>query len=138
MEPSKNISSFENKYADGTRLIRHIFVRDYETRGYIGVWEHEKGARQPVRINVDLSVAEESEHHGDNLANVVCYNEVVQRIDDIISSGHISLVETLAEKIAEMELVEPRVLSVRVRVEKLAAVKGAASVGVEIERHQCR
>lgn len=138
MDPSKNISSFEQKYADGTRLVRHIFIRDYETLAYIGVWDHEKGARQPVRINVDLSVAEDQEHHGDQLTNVVCYNEVVQRIDDIIANGHISLVETLAEKVAEMELVEPRVLSVRVRVEKLAAVKGAASVGVEIERHQSR
>ena len=138
MKSSNNISSFNNNYADGSRMVRHIFVRDYETLAYIGVWEHEKGARQPVRINVDLSVAEEGEHHGDHLANVVCYNEVVQRIDDIISSGHISLVETLAEKVAEMELEEPRVLSVRVRVEKLAAVKGAASVGVEIERHQGR
>ena len=138
MTARENISSFDNKYADGTRLVRHIFVRDYETLAYIGVWDHEKGSRQPVRINVDLSVAEENKHHGDNLANVVCYNEVVQRIDDIIASGHISLVETLAEKVAEMELVEPRVLSVRVRVEKLAAVKGAASVGVEIERHQSR
>lgn len=138
MKPSNNISAFNSKYADGTRMVRHIFVRDYETLAYIGVWDHEKGARQPVRINVDLSVTEEHEHHGDNIANVVCYNEVVQRIDDIISSGHISLVETLAEKIAEMELVEPRVLSVRVCVEKLAAVKGAASVGVEIERHQSR
>lgn len=136
MSPDNNISPFNNNYADGNRLVRHIFVRDYETLAYIGVWEHEKGARQPVRINVDLSVAEEGEHHGDQLANVVCYNEVVKRIDDIIASGHISLVETLAEKIAEMELEEARVLSVRVRIEKLAAVKGAASVGVEIERHQ--
>ncbi len=136
MDPSKNISPFDSKYADGERLVRHIFIRDYETLAYIGVWDHEKGARQPVRINVDLSVAEDSQHHGDQLSNVVCYNEVVKRIDDIIASGHISLVETLAEKVAEMELDEPRVLSVRVRVEKLAAVKGAASVGVEIERHQ--
>lgn len=127
---------FSNKYADGSRMVRHIFVRDYETLAYIGVHDHEQGARQPVRINVDLSVIESKIHHGDQLANVVCYYEVVKRIDAILESGHISLVETLAEKIAEMELEEPQVLSVRVRVEKLAAVKGAASVGVEIERHQ--
>lgn len=138
MSPDNSSPIFSNKYADGTRMVRHIFVRDYETLAYIGVYDHERGARQPVRINVDLSVAESSEHHGDQLANVVCYYEVVKRIDDIIASGHISLVETMAEKIAEMELEEPRVLSIRVRIEKLAAVKGAASVGVEIERHQSR
>ena len=122
-------------YANAQNSVRHVFVRDYETLAFIGVFAHEKGARQPVRINVDLAVTEEGDH-GDQLANVVCYNEVVKRIDTIINEGHIHLVETLAEKIAEMELEEEKVTSVRVRVEKLAAVKGAASVGVEIERHQ--
>jgi len=125
----------QKKYADATRSVRHVFVRDYETLAFIGVFAHEKGARQPVRINVDLSVREDTDH-ADQLANVVCYNEVVNRIDEIINNGHIHLVETLAEKIAEEELVDARVVSVRVRVEKLAAVKGAASVGVEIERQK--
>lgn len=125
----------QNSYANANNSTRHVFVRDYETLAYIGVFAHEKGARQPVRINVDLAVTEAGDH-GDQLANVVCYNEVVKRIDTIINEGHIHLVETLAEKIAETELEEKKVTTVRVRVEKLAAVKGAASVGVEIERHQ--
>jgi len=124
-------------YANADLSLRHVFVRDYETLAYIGVFAHEKGARQPVRINVDLAVIEEADH-GDNINNVVCYNEVVKRIDEIIDNGHIHLVETMAEKIAELELASPLVASVKVCVEKLAAVKGAASVGVEIERKKDR
>jgi dihydroneopterin aldolase len=121
-------------YADAARAVRHIFVRDYVTSAEIGVWEHEKDTHQQVRISVDLSVQEDNTYHGDQLTNVVCYNDIVVNIDKIIQSGHINLVETLAEKIAEMALSDSRVLSARVKVEKLEAVEAAASVGVEIER----
>jgi len=122
-------------YADATRSVRHIFVRDYVVDAEIGVWEHEKDTHQKVRINVDLSVQENTAHE-DQLNNVVCYNDIVTNIQKIIGTGHINLVETLAEKIADMALIDPRVIGTRVKVEKLEAVEGAASVGVEIERHK--
>ncbi len=123
-------------YADAARGVRHVFVRDYVTDAEIGVWSHEKGDTQKVRISVDLSVIEQAEHHQDRIENVVCYNEVVLGIQRIIEAGHIQLVETLAEKIAEMSLDNTQVIKARVKVEKLEAVKAAASVGVEIERHR--
>ena len=123
-------------YADAARGVRHVFVRDYETDAEIGVWSHEKGNTQKVRISVDLSVIEGMEHHADNIEKVLCYNEIVLGIQQIIDAGHIHLVETLAEKIADMSLDNPQVIKARVKVEKLEAVKKAASVGVEIERHR--
>lgn len=123
------------RYADAERGVRHVFVRDFETMANIGVWDHEQGDTQPVRINVDLSVKEVKDPE-DQLENVVCYNKIVEGIKTIIGAGHINLVETLAEHIAEMSLADHRVTTARVRVEKLAAVEGAASVGVEIERHR--
>jgi len=137
-DESANVANIHSlPYADASRSVRHIFVRDFVTSAQIGVWEHEKDTHQKVRISVDLSVQEESAHN-DQLGNVVCYNDVVLNIQKIIAGGHINLVETLAEKIAESELSDIRVMSVRVKVEKLEAVKDAASVGVEIERHKYR
>jgi len=52
----------------------------------------------------------------------------------VIEAGHINLVETLAEQIASLALLDNRVLSARVRVEKLQVMEDAESVGVEIER----
>ncbi|MBV1900039.1 MAG: dihydroneopterin aldolase [Kordiimonadaceae bacterium] len=123
-------------FADATRSVRHIFVRDYVVDAQIGVWEHEKDTHQKIRINVDLSVHENTQHHDDQLSNVVCYNDIVTNIQAILAKGHINLVETLAEKIADMALTDKQVIGTRVKVEKLEAVEGAASVGVEIERHK--
>ena len=54
----------------------------------------------------------------------------------IIAQEHISLVETLAERIAALILVHPRVSCVTVRAEKLEA--GPGGVGVQIVRRRFR
>ncbi|TNE62732.1 MAG: dihydroneopterin aldolase [Alphaproteobacteria bacterium] len=123
-------------FADATRSVRHVFVRDYETEAEIGVYTQEKGKTQKIRLNVDLSVLESGDHHDDQLSNVVCYHDIIKGIQTILASGHINLVETLAEKIAALALDDNRVIGVRVKVEKLEAIKEALSVGVEIERHR--
>jgi dihydroneopterin aldolase len=120
------------KIANAERAIRHVFVRDLLLDAHIGVYKHEKGGTQPVRVNIDLTVAEAV--HGDSLDNVVCYATVVERIKSIVAEGHLNLVESLAERIAGSCLEDERVRVARVRVEKLAAIPEAASVGVEIER----
>lgn len=122
------------KIADALRSIRHVFVRDLDMEASIGVYREEFGRLQPIRLNVDLSVDDSRPVVEGDLSTVVCYDSVVRKIRTIVESGHIQLVETLAERIADMVLQDRRVKGVRVRVEKLAAVAGTASVGVEIER----
>ncbi|MDO8421834.1 MAG: dihydroneopterin aldolase [Parvibaculum sp.] len=120
------------KIADAARAIRHVFVRDLLLEAHIGVYAHEQGRTQPIRVNVDLTVHEAA--HSDALANVVSYEDVVNEIKAIVAAGHLNLVETLAEQIAAQCLMDERVSVARIRVEKLAAIAEAASVGVEIER----
>jgi len=123
------------KIANAGEAIRHVFVRDLVLEGEIGVYAHEKdGFRQPMRFNIDLTVREVA--HGDALENVVCYEEIVNKVKGLLTEGHVNLVETLAERIASRCLEDVRVERARVRVEKLAAIPEVASVGVEIERQR--
>jgi dihydroneopterin aldolase len=121
------------KIADSAKAIRHVFIRNLEVHAQIGIYHHEKGKVQPVRINVDLAV-EDAMKIEDRLDQVVDYGEITDRIRAIVNAGHINLAETLAERIAQTCFVDPRVKSARVRVEKLHALPGAESAGVEIER----
>jgi len=122
------------RIADALRQRRHVFVRDLVLEAPIGVWRHEHGVTQKVRINLDLTVRETERR--DELADVVCYQSAVDRVKAILAQGHVKLVETLAERIAGACLEDRRVIAARVRVEKLEAIPEAASVGVEIERLQ--
>ena len=120
------------KIADASRSTCHVFVHDLLLEAHIGVYAHEHNRTQPIRINVDLTVQEAA--HSDELTNVVCYETIVNKIKSIVAKGHLNLVETLAEQVATQCLEDSRVSVARIRVEKLAAITEAASVGVEIER----
>ena len=122
------------RIADAKMRTRHVFVRDLELNANIGVHKHEKGQLQPVRINIDLTVAEMDSELGDKLENVVDYEAVVKGVKAILAAGHLNLVETLAEKVAAHCLQDERVRVARVRIEKLKVLAEAQSVGVEIER----
>lgn len=120
--------------ADGAHKIRHVFIRDMVIDCSIGIYTHEKEHEQRVRINLDLAVGEGDDLINDDIRNVISYEDMAKGIEAIIATGHINLVETLAENIAEMCLQDKRVFSARVRVEKLDIIASAESVGVEIER----
>ncbi len=113
---------------------RKVFVRNLELSAYIGVYENEQGSPQPIRIDLEIDVMEPSDPIGDRLEDVVCYNKLTQGIKAIIEEGHIKLVETLAERIADLALSHAMVNAVTVKVEKPNAIIEAAAAGVEIFR----
>lgn len=131
MSPSPNVQPL--CIADAARGIRHVFIRNLELLAQIGVYGHEQGKLQPVRINVDLAV-EDVIAVADRLERVVDYATIEQKIRSLVATGHINLAETLAERITEACFDDRRVKTARVRVEKLHALPGAESAGVEIER----
>ncbi len=131
-QPENTVVPF--RIADAGRRIRHVFVRDLMLDGQIGIHAHEQGVHQRLRINIDLSVIDRHPLPADHIEHVVCYQEVVDGTTAIVRRGHVNLVETLAEEIAQDALAIPDVVAVRVRVEKLDAFANVASVGVEIER----
>ncbi len=118
------------------RQLDRIFVRDLVLACSIGVYDHEKEAPQRVRFNVDLRVRRSSGAIGDDLANVLSYDDVIHGIRDLTAERHFNLVETLAEEVATLCLANQRVARVQVKIEKLDVHPEAAAVGVEIERRR--
>jgi 7,8-dihydroneopterin aldolase/epimerase/oxygenase len=126
-------SVYPLRIADAGRRVRHVFIRNLELLAQIGVHGDEKGKLQPVRINVDLAV-DDNVLLEDKLEQVVDYGAITRKIRGLVGKGHINLAETMAERIADLCFEDERVKSARVRVEKLHALPGAESAGVEIER----
>jgi dihydroneopterin aldolase len=116
-----------------TRPTRRLFVRDLTLLAQIGVWRHEHGRRQRVRISIDLEV-EETPNPEDRLDDTVNYDRIIRAARDVVAAGHVRLIETLAERIAARCFEDSRVRRCRVQVEKLDVFPDATSVGVEIER----
>lgn len=111
---------------------RVVFVRGLEVECLIGVHAHEKRRRQRVRVSVELEVA--GGDPGDDIAEVVSYDDLVAGVREIAGGRHMHLVETLAARIAERCLGFPPARSVRVTVEKPDILPGTGTVGVVVER----
>jgi dihydroneopterin aldolase len=114
--------------------LRHMFVRDLVMDAPIRVRAHELGRKQRIRLNLDLGVLDTEST--DRLESVVCYDDLIAAVRVVVDAEHVQLVETLAERIAEACFRDRRVITARVRIEKLDVYADAESVGVEIERRR--
>lgn len=111
-------------------IVTKVFVRGLKVEAWIGVYDHEHGRQQPLVIDVELDVAAS---HCEQLGDTVNYETILQAAQAIAAEGHIDLVETFAERLAQACFADSRVTRARVRVEKpLALAPHAAAAGVEI------
>ena len=113
-------------------ILDRIFVRNFVLPIAIGVYDEEQGITQKVGFSIEAEVAAGVSPKGDDLDEVPSYDELTGAVKAVVAAGHINLVETLAARIAERCLADKRIVSVRVRVEKLE--RGPDAVGVEIVR----
>jgi dihydroneopterin aldolase len=113
-----------------------VFVHDLVLDAEIGVYSNEKGVTQRARFSVDIDVMPSDQAVEDQIGRVLDYDMIIATIKDVLAEGHINLVETLADEVAERCLAHPRAASVKVKIEKLDKEPGA--VGVEIVRRRQR
>jgi dihydroneopterin aldolase len=126
---------------DADRGQRVVFLRGLELMARLGVHPHEKAAPQRIRLSVELLVQDESAPDGvgaDALQRVVDYQRLVELARAVVGSGHVLLVETLAERIAAAALEDGRVERARVTVEKPDIFADVDAVGVVVERRRAR
>jgi dihydroneopterin aldolase len=107
-----------------------VFVTGVEVQAEIGVYRHEVGRLQPLKVDIELDVPTAG---AERLADTLNYETLLAAAQAVASQGHIQLVETFAERLAHACLADPRVTRARVRVEKpLALAPHATGAGVEV------
>jgi dihydroneopterin aldolase len=107
-----------------------VFVTGLTVQAEIGVYKHEIGRVQPLVVDVELDVPTAG---AERLSDTLNYETILEAAQSVAAQGHIALVETYAERLAQACLADPRVSRARVRVEKpLALAPHAVGAGVEI------
>jgi dihydroneopterin aldolase len=133
---SRLMAKDEPAAASTRRGLRRVFVRDLEVVGRVGLLAHEIRYEQRVVISLELAVIDDYDGRSDRLSDVLDYATIVDGVTALVEGEHVYLIETLAERIAAFCLTDPRVDSVRVRVEKPDVLPSCKSVGIEVERFQ--
>jgi dihydroneopterin aldolase len=111
-----------------------ILIRDLRLYMSIGIYDHEKARRQEVVVNVEAEITPPDDAARDNMDDWVSYETAVRTIQRLAERGHINLLETFAEQIADTLMEDRRISSINVRLEKTAAILEARSVGIELVR----
>ena len=111
-----------------------VFLRGLRIETVIGIYEWEKGIKQPVILDLEMSTDVARAAASDRIEDAVDYKAVSKRLKQFVGEGRFELVETLAERCAEIIRTEFGVRWLRLTANKIGAVTDANDVGVTIER----
>ena len=113
-----------------------VYIRELEVRTIIGIYDWERKQKQLVSISLDMGTDIRLGAENDAIEKALDYKAVAKRVIQFVEGSEFFLVETLAEKISEIVLVEFKVPWLKLRLGKPGAVTGSEDVGVIIERGQ--
>ncbi|HNA30626.1 MAG TPA: dihydroneopterin aldolase [Thiobacillaceae bacterium] len=111
-----------------------LFLRDFRLEMIIGLYEWERKAPQPVMLDLEIGLYDHKAGHTDQIGDTIHYGEVAARIQEVVSTREIRLVETLGEIIADIVRNEFGAPWVRVAVRKIAILRGVKELGIIVER----
>ena len=111
-----------------------VFIEGLEVDTVIGAYDWERDIRQCLRLDLQMGWDVGAPALDDQLSLALDYAVVCQRIQAFATQSSFVLVETFAERLAQLLLQEFGMPWIRLKVSKPGAVPAASAVGVEIER----
>jgi dihydroneopterin aldolase len=111
-----------------------IYLTDLRVETIVGINEWERRVPQTVVMDIEMGGDARKAAASDSIKDTIDYKAVTKRIVAFVGQSRFDLVETLAERVAEILLGEFNVPWCRLRINKQGAVRGVRDVGVVIER----
>jgi len=111
-----------------------VFLRDLRIDAVIGIYAWERRTAQTLVFDLEMSADIAAAATTDRIEHTLDYKAVAKRLMQFVSESRFQLVETLAERCAQIVREEFGVRWVRLTLNKQGAVRGARDVGVIIER----
>ena len=111
-----------------------VYIKGLEVKTVIGIYDWEKEIKQKIMIDLKMASDIKKAAKTDQIVDALDYKAVSKRLISFVEESEIQLIETLAEKIAEIVLTEFGVSWLKLTLGKPGAVTGSKDVGVIIER----
>ena len=111
-----------------------VFINDLRIETIIGIYDWERKVKQTISLDLEMGTDIRKSAATDAIEDTLNYKAVAKRLIAFVEDSEYQLVETLAEKIAEIVLSEFSVPWLKLTVRKPGAVRGSRDVGVIIER----
>ena len=124
------ITNLLSSYSGVTTLFLEDVVRDVD----IGVHDFEIGNPQKVRFDIYVMLSDILNPNNDDLNEVLNYEYLIDSLDDVLSIGRFSLLETLANRLLE-EISAPTIVkAASVVITKLDILHGDGRLGCSMTK----
>lgn len=111
-----------------------VYLKDLRIETIIGIYDWERQIKQTVVLDIEMASDIAAAAATDSIEDALNYKSIAKRLIDFVGNSEFQLVETLAERIAQIIITEFHVPWLRLQVNKQGALRGARDVGVIIER----
>jgi dihydroneopterin aldolase len=111
-----------------------VRVRGLRLDAEVGVYDSERGRRQPIVVDLEAEVAAEASRPGVALGDAVDYAALAEIVRAVAGRRHHDLLEGLAQAIADAIFADQRITRLELSIDKTTALADADSVGVSLER----
>lgn len=111
-----------------------VYISELKVDTVIGIYDWERRIRQTVSLDLEMATDIGRAAASDHIDDALNYKAIGKRLIQYIEGSEFQLVETLAERVAELVREEFGVTWLRLRLSKPGALRGSRDVGVIIER----
>jgi dihydroneopterin aldolase len=125
-------------YARGMDFLDEIVLTGLTVFGRHGVYTHEREEGQEFTIDLRLRLSLEQAAASDEVGDTVHYGELAEKVAAVVAGEPVNLIETLAERIADVALADARVQNVSVTVHKPHAPIALSFSDVSVTVHRSR
>lgn len=111
-----------------------IFINELKLDMLIGVYDWERKVPQTVQLDLEVGIPGDRAAQSDKLADTIDYAAIVSRIEASLRENRFSLLEKVAEHVAQVILRDFKSPWVKVSITKLAPLRNVKRLGVTVER----
>ena len=88
------------------------------------------------KFNIELNYTDQKNHSDKDIKSIIDYGKIIKVIKNLTENKHYNFLETLADDLFDELFKEERIYKIKLKIEKLDAIREAASVGIEITKNR--
>ena len=126
--------SLDKKQKTNFDYKKKVIIKDLLLNFVIGYYSAEKAKKQNVKFNIELNYTDQKNLKDKDIKSIVDYGRIIKVIKNMTKNKHYNFLESLADDLFDELFKDERIDKIKLKIEKLDAIREAASVGIEITK----
>ena len=126
--------SLDKKQKTNFDYKKKVIIKDLLLNFVIGYYSAEKAKKQNVKFNIELNYTDQKNLNDKDIKSIVDYGRIIKVIKNMTKNKHYNFLESLADDLFNELFKDERIDKIKLKIEKLDAIREAASVGIEITK----